>query len=315
MSFTFRPARLALTVALMSGVATAAFAQETQPAQPAPAPAPAEQAAPAAPVAPKPAPDTVIATVDGINITEADLDLATTDLDQQFARLPEAQRRAAALSAIIEIKLMAKEAKAKGLDKDPEYERRTAFMLDRSLHAQTIQKEVTDNITDAEIRARYDKEIASIPPTNEVKARHILVKTKEEADAVIKDLEAGKKFEDIANEKTTDPSGKGTGGDLGYFGAGQMVPEFEKAAFALNPGEYTKTPVQTQFGYHVIKVEDKRQQPPPAFDEVKEQVKNLVLRDKYLEKVKALRTAAKVDIADPALKTAVDAVETPKPAQ
>lgn len=315
MSFTSHSARLALTAALMAGIATAGVAQETKPADPA-QPAPAQQAAPAEqPAAPKPAPDTVIATVEGVTITEADLDLALSDLDQQFSRLPEAQRRAAALSAIIEIKLLANEAKAKGLDKDPDYLKRINFMLDRSLHAQTIQKEVTDKITDEEIRARYDKEIAAQPPANEVKARHILVKTKEEADAVIKDLAAGKKFEDIANEKTTDPSGKGTGGDLGYFAAGQMVPEFEKAAFALNPGDYTKEPVKTQFGYHVIKVEDKRQQPSPPFEEVKDQVKNLVLRDKYLEKVKGLRTAAKVEIADPDLKKAVENVEAPKPAQ
>lgn len=311
MTFISRTVRLAPTAALLAGVATAVFAQDTKPADP----APAGQAAPPAAAAPaKPAPDTVVATVDGVNVTEADLDLALADLDEQFARLPQEQRRAAALSALVEIKLLANEAKSKGLDKDPDYVRRMDFLVERSLHAQTIQKEVTDKITDEEMRARYDKEMAAKPPGNEVKARHILVKTKEEAQAIVKDLDAGKKFEDIANEKTTDPSGKGIGGDLGYFSAGQMVPEFEKAAFALNPGEYTKEPVQTQFGFHIIKVDDKRQQQPLAFDEVKDQVKNLVLRDKYLAKVKELRTAAKVDIADPALKKAVEEVEEPKPA-
>lgn len=314
MTFTLRPAQLALIAAITAGASTMAIAQETKPADATQPAAPAQQAAPAV-VAPKPAPDTVIATVNGVTITEADLDLAQADLDQQFARLPDDQKRAAALSAVIEIKLMAAEARTKGLDKDPEYIRRMAFLQERGLHAQVIEKDVTASITDAETRARYDKEISAQAPVNEVHARHILVKTKEEAQAIIKELDAGKKFEDLANEKTTDPSGKTTGGDLGYFASGQMVPEFEKAAFALTPGTYTKEPVQSQFGFHVIKVEDKRVKQPPAYDDVKDQVKSLVLRDKYLAKVQGARAAAKIDISDPALKKAVEAMEAPKPAQ
>lgn len=305
MTFSFRPARMALTIALLTGVASGAFAQDNKPADPA---APAAAATPVAP-----APDTVVATVEGVNVTQADLDLAISNLDQQIARMPEEQRRAAALSAIIEMKLMAKEARAKGFDNDPEHIRRMGFLQDRSLHMMVFEKEVGANVTDEQVRARYDKEIAAQPPVNEVKARHILVKTKEEADAVIKELESGKSFEEVANEKTTDPSGKGSGGDLGYFSAGQMVPEFEKAAFALNPGEYTKEPVKSQFGYHVIKVEDKRQQPPPAFDTVKEQVRGMLQREQYIDFARKLRAEAKVEITDPALKAAVEAMEAPKP--
>ena len=106
--------------------------------------------------------------------------------------------------------------------------------------------------------------------------------------AIIKQLDGGAKFEELAKENTTDPSGKTTGGDLGYFGPGQMVPEFEKAAFALEIGAYTKEPVQTQFGWHVIKVEDKRAQQPPAFEQVKDQVR-LVFREKYFALVSDLR--------------------------
>ena len=114
-------------------------------------------------------------------------------------------------------------------------------------------------------------------------------KTKEEADAIIKELDGGADFQKLANEKTSDPSGKTSGGDLGYFGPGQMVPEFEKAAMALEVGAYTKEPVQTQFGWHVIKVEDKRAKQPPAFDDVKEQIRSVLLRDRYFELVKTLR--------------------------
>jgi peptidyl-prolyl cis-trans isomerase C len=284
MSVSIRRASIApfvLAAGLLGAVATPSFAQE----------------------------DKLIATINGKTISEADLALAESDLDQQFARLPAEQRRAAALSAIIEIQLLAADAEAKGLDKNPEFQRRMAFLNQRALHASLIDSEVAGKITDEEIRARYDKEIAATAPANEVKARHILVKTKEEAQEVIKRLEAGEKFEDIAKEKSTDTGSGANGGDLGYFAPGQMVPEFEKAAFALELGAYTKEPVQSQFGWHVIKVEDKRAQQPPAFDQVKEQFRSLILREKYMALVKSLRDAAKVDIADPELKKAVEETE------
>ena len=259
--------------------------------------------------------DKVVATVGGKPITEADLTLAEGELDQQFARLTPEQRRAAALSAIIEIRIMADKATADGLDKDAEFQRRMAFLNQRALHAAVIEKNIASQVTEEAVRSRYDTEIASAKPVNEVKARHILVKTKEEADAVIKQLDEGGDFEAIAKEKSTDAGSGANGGDLGYFGPGQMVPEFETAAFALDVGAYTKEPVQSQFGFHVIKVEDKRSQQPPAFDQVKEQVRSLVFRDKYLEMVKNLRSQAQVEITDPALKTSVEAIEkTEEPA-
>jgi len=303
--------RLGVAAGALAALLTSASAQDQKPAEAPAAPAAEAPAAPApAPVKADPA--TVVATVAGQPVTEADIDLAIQNLDQQFAQLPPEQKRAAALSAIIEIRLMAAEATAKGLDKDADFQRQLAFLNARALHSQVITKEIADKITDAEIRAAYDKQISETPPQNEVRARHILVKTKDEALAIVKDLDAGKKFEDIAKEKSTDPGSGANGGDLGYFGAGQMVPEFEKAAFALEPGAYTKEPVQSQFGFHVIKVEDKRQKQPPAFDEVKEQFRSMVLRDKYFALVKQLRAAAKVDIADAALKQAVEANEAQK---
>ena len=274
----------------------------------------AEEAKPAAPVDAAPAaapvdPAAVVATVNGKPITEADLALAEGELSRQFAQLPAEQRRAAALSAAIEIKVLADKAVADGLDKDAEFLRRSAFLQERALHGEMVEKQVVGKITDADVRARYDKGVAETPPVNEVHARHILVKTKEEADAIIKQLEGGADFQKLANEHTTDPSGKTSGGDLGYFGPGQMVPEFEKAAMALEPGSYTKEPVQTQFGWHIIKVEDKRAQQPPAFDQVKDQVRSAVIRDKYFELVKQLRAGAKIDIPDEKLKKAVEAAE------
>lgn len=303
MSISFRRtalARLALPLGLLVALTASAAAQETAPAVP-------PAAAAATPAAPDP--DKVVATIDGKPVSEADLALAQASVDQQYAQLPPEQRRAAAFMAIMEIRLLADRAVAEGLDKDPDFQRRMAFLEQRALHSEVIDKDVGAKITDQEVRARYDKQISETPPVNEVKARHILVPTQEEAVAIIGQLDGGADFVALANEHTTDPSGKTTGGDLGYFAPGQMVPEFEKAAFALELGAYTKEPVQSQFGWHVIKIEDKRAQQPPAFDTVKDQFRNLVFREKYFAMVNDLRKAAKVDVTDPDLKKAVDAME------
>lgn len=252
--------------------------------------------------------DAVVATVDGMEITESDLSLAIANLDQQFARLPEGQRRGAALSALIEIRLLAQKAREKGYDKDADFQNRMAFLTNRALHSEYVEKEVAAAVTDEMVRARYDKELADTPPSNEVHARHILVKTKEEAEAIIKELDGGADFAELAKAKSTGPSAP-NGGDLGYFQQGQMVPEFEKAAYGLDVGAYSKEPVQTQFGWHVLKVEDKRAVQPPAFDDVKDQVRSALLRETYFEMVSKLREGAKVDVADETLKGVVEQMD------
>lgn len=287
--------RLSLTLGLLACTALPTVAQEQQPAQ-----AQEQQSAQG---------DKVVATIDGEPVTENDLSVAEEALGQQFARLAPEQRRAAALSAITEIRLLAKDAETEGLDKDPNFQRQMEFLRQRALHTALVEKKVAGAITDDEIRARYDKEMADTPPTNEVRARHILVKTKEEADDIIKQLDGGADFDALAKEKSQDPGSGAQGGDLGYFAAGQMVPEFEKAAFALDVGSYTKEPVQSQFGWHVIKVEDKRAKQPPAFEQIKEQVRSLLIQEKYLDLVKTLRGQAKVEVADPELKKIVEQAE------
>ena len=226
-------------------------------------------------------------------------DAGAGDLDQQFAQLPPEQRRAAALSAIIEIRLLAAEAEAKGLDKSDDFKRRMAFLQQRALHSEVIDKEVAAKITDEEIRERYDKQIADTPPVNEVQAA---AHSGEDQGRGGGHRQAARRRRRVRGDRqrAVDRSGSARqGGDLGYFGPGQMVPEFEKAAFALEVGAYTKEPVQSQFGWHVIKVEDKRAKQPPAFEQVKDQFRSLVLRDKYFALVKELRAAAKVDVDRP----------------
>ncbi|AFL53562.1 peptidyl-prolyl cis-trans isomerase C [Sinorhizobium fredii] len=249
--------------------------------------------------------DPVIAKVGDQEIRQSELDLAITSLDPQLQRMPEEQKRAAALSAVIDVKLLVKDAEKEGLQNDATFKQRVAFLTERELHNAFFKKHVVDAVTKEEVKARYDKEIAAIPAQEEVKARHILVKTEDEAKAIIKELDAGKSFVELAKAKSTDPN-KEDGGDLGYFTKGRMVPEFETAAFALEKGAYTKTPVKSQFGFHVILVEDKRPQAPPALEQVEPQVRQLVMRDKYLALLDTAKKATGVEISDPELKKAYD---------
>jgi len=265
--------------------------------------------------------DPVVAKVGSLEIRQSELDLAVQNLDPQLAQLPDDQKKVAALSGAIDVKLLAAGAVKEGMKDTEDFKKRMAYIGDRELHNSYFRKHVIDATTDAEVKARYDKEIASIPKQEEVKAAHILVKTEDEAKAIIAALDKGGDFAALAKEKSQD-SNKDEGGDLGWFGKGQMVPEFEEAAFALQKGAYTKTPVKSQFGFHVIKLEDKRIAPPPAFDQVQDQVKQLVMRDKYMELITKAKTEQKIDITDPALKKGYDDVskmqangDAPMPAQ
>ncbi|MEK1874211.1 MAG: peptidylprolyl isomerase [Rhizobium altiplani] len=266
-----------------------------------------------APVRAEDKPDAVVAKVGDVEIHQSDLDLAVANLDPQLAQLPDDQKKIAALSAAIDVKLLALDATAEKLDQNAEFKKRMQYLADRELHNAYFKKHVVDTVTDADVKARYDKEVAALPKQEEVHARHILVKTEDEAKDVIKQLDAGKSFADLAKEKSTDPN-KADGGDLGYFTKGRMVKEFEEAAFALDKGTYTKTPVKTDFGYHVILVEDKRDAAPPAFDQVKDQVRQLVMRDKYLALLASAKEKSKIEITDEALRKGYDdANKQPQP--
>lgn len=246
-------------------------------------------------------PNAVIAKVGDLEILQSDLDVALTNLDPQLAQLPDEQKKVAALSGAIDVKLFAKDAAAENLDQTDDFKTRMKYITERELHGAYFKKHVIDVVTPDDIKARYEKEIAALPKEEEIRARHILVKTEDEAKAVIAELDAGKDFAALAKEKSTDPN-KDDGGDLGYFGKGRMVKEFEAAAFALDKGAYTKAPVKTDFGWHVIKVEDKRIAPPPAFEQVQPQIRNLVMRDKYLELLAKAREAQGVEILDETLR-------------
>jgi peptidyl-prolyl cis-trans isomerase C len=259
--------------------------------------------------------DSVIAKIGDQSITERDLALATADLAEQFAQVPEESRKAAILNALIDVKLLAAKGEAAGIEKEPSFVARMQFLRERALHNAYFQENALNKVTDEEVKARYDKEVAAMPPQQELHAMHILVKSKEEADKIIKELEAGKDFGELAKANSTDPSAAQNGGDLGFFAKGQMVPEFEAAVFAMKDGEFTKVPVQTQFGFHVIKRVEERNVPAPEFKDVEGQVRQLVVREKYAALIEDARKGVTIEVMDENLKKQIDQAQQPQQPQ
>lgn len=250
--------------------------------------------------------DTVVGTFSGEEITIGDLDIVIRELGDQLGQVPQDQKRIAAMLALIDIKLLAEKATEDNLDDDIALQRQIRFLRDRALHNALFEDQVVGLVSEEEVRARYDKEVAATPAENELRASHILVETEEEAIAIIAQLDEGADFAELAKEKSTGPSGP-NGGDLGFFTKGRMVAEFEEAVFALDVGSYTKEPVKTQFGYHVILSVDLRPVQPPAYEQVQQQIRSVVLREKYYELLQSLRAQADVQIQDPVFKEAYDA--------
>lgn len=245
-------------------------------------------------------PDDVVAKVGDTEITEADLAFAAQDLGKELQRFPPAQWRKLLLDVMVDMELMAHAAREDGLDKDPDFERQLDFLKLRALRNAYLAQKIDGAVTDEEVQAAYDKEFADFEGPEEINARHILVKEKAEAEALIAELDGGADFAELAREKSTGPSGP-NGGSLGYFVKGQMVPPFEAAAFALEPGTYTKEPIETQFGWHVIKLEDKRRQEKPAFEEVANGLRQQLMRERYDARMAELKDQVAVEILDEAL--------------
>lgn len=298
--------------ALLLGTALAlapvsAFAQDAAtPAVEAPTPAAPAAEAPAAPA--QPGPDDVVATVGDQTITEGDLAFAAQDLQQQLGQVPPEQQRAFLVTVLIDMKLMAKAAREAGLDQTDTFKREVSYLEERSLRRDYFTDKISGLVTEDAIKAAYDKYVAAFVPVEEVHARHILVATEEEAKAVKADLASGKPFEVEAMEKTTDPSGKQNGGDLGFFSRGQMVPEFEQAAFSMAPGDVSE-PIKSQFGWHIIKLEEKRQSAPESLEQMGQQLNQQEIFKAYDAAIAEFKKATPVSIADPALAAAVLADE------
>lgn len=241
--------------------------------------------------------DKIVAIIDGKNITNATLNDIGNSLDPNLMRLPDQKRQAAILHLYINMLSLAKGAEQEGLDKTKDYDKMMFLSKQEVLQKLYINKVIMDSITDDDIKKRYEKEIAILPREEEVHARHIIVKTETEAKEIIKRLDKGEDFATIAKSTSTDGS-SAVGGDLGYFSHGQMVEPFEKAAFALKIGTYTHQPVQTPFGWHIIKVEDKRMKKVPTLDDMHDALRNLIAVDKYNNLIKQLRSNVTVKITN-----------------
>jgi peptidyl-prolyl cis-trans isomerase C len=243
-------------------------------------------------------PNAIIAKVGDLTVTEREISLAEEAFSSELANVPMAQWRAILADAVINLKLMALGAHEAGLDQGEDFEHRVEFLKLQTLRNLYVQNSVVKAVTDAELQQAYQTLVAAqFKPEQQVHARHILVETKEAAEKIIAELKGGASFEELAKQ-SKDPSGE-NGGDLGFFGPGQMVPPFEAAAFALEPGQITEQPVQSEFGWHVIKVEEKRMSEPPPFDQVAADVRNYVLRQKFDEVLAALRGKYTIEILDP----------------
>lgn len=245
--------------------------------------------------APARAQDEVVATVDGAPITETDVEIALDSLGTTLDQVPEGERRGAVIDLLIDMQLIAAAAEREGLDDSDAFARRLAFLRRQALRDVYFAETIENAISEADVRARYDKEVAQIQPRQEVRARHILVEDEEAAKRLIAELKAGASFEELAQEHSKDPGSAAKGGDLGFFGEGQMVPAFEKAAFALYPGEITDEPVQSRFGWHVIKKEETREVAPPAYEDVKDQVRDIVVRERFISALDKLRSDAEIE--------------------
>ncbi|MEK9931211.1 MAG: peptidylprolyl isomerase [Rhodospirillaceae bacterium] len=236
----------------------------------------------------------VLATVNGEEITQADIDLFYQELPDQMKQIPIEQVQNQILDRLIDQQLILGEAKKARLDKRPDIERKLAYEKTKILNESYLEIVLEKEVTPERIREVYNRAIALEEKREEIKARHILVKTEAEALDIINALKRGGDFISLAKERSTGPSGK-NGGDLGFFTADQMVPPFSKAAYALRKGETSDKPVQTQFGWHVIKVEDRRLAGARPFQELEPQIREQLVTKAYQKMIQQFRKTAKIE--------------------
>lgn len=269
----------------------------------------------AAPLAALPAlaqQDKVVAKVDGMAITEQDLSNATEDLQDRLAQLPDERKRDELVNFLVDLKLGAKAAAAAKIAETPEFTSRLAYMRDKLLLDEYISRESKKAVTPEAAKKLFDDTVKTMTPEEEVHARHILVEDEAKAKDVAARLKKGEDFAKVAAELSKDPGSGKEGGDLGWFTKERMVPEFAEAAFKLDKGQISD-PVKSQFGWHVIKLEDKRTKPLPKFEEVKPQIDQYLERKAQQDIVVALREKAKVERLDkPATPAPADKPAEPK---
>ena len=266
-------------------------------AGPASAQAPAAQApavqAPAAPAAADP----VVARVDGTEVHLSDVQDAVQELPAQYRGMPLQMLYPAVIDQLVDHMAVAAMARKQGLDKDPSVQHQMARAQEEVLQSALFHREIAPLITDAAVRSRYDHDVAGKPGEAEVHARHILVANEADAVAIIAELQKGGDFAAIAKARSTDP-GAAQGGDLGWFKRDDMLPEFAAAAFALQPGQISDKPVHTRYGWHVIKVEERRAS-TPTFEQAHDELRNQLVQENVQKLVASARSAVKIEKYNP----------------
>jgi peptidyl-prolyl cis-trans isomerase C len=270
--------------------------------------------------------DPVLARVNGVEIHESDLKLAEEDIGANMPAVAPESKRDYLVTYLADIIMVAQAAEKQKLQDSARYKSRSAFILKKMLMGQLLQDEGKAATTDDAMRKVYDDAIKKLGEEQEVHARHILFRVadakddkaskaaEDKAKAVVARLKKGEDFAKVAGELTEDPSGKQSGGDLGYFTKDQMVPQFAEAAFKLDKGQISE-PVKTDFGWHVIKLEDKRKKPAPEFDKVKDQIEKFIIQRAQSELIQKLRKDAKIEKLYQTAAPKPDAKSDAKPAE
>lgn len=253
----------------------------------------------------------VVAKVNGTEVTRGEVLDFITSLPEQVRQMPLQNLFPMARDQVINNKLVAEKAAAANLGNDPEVQKLVGQAQEQIARNVYIEREVAAKVNDAELQKAYTELKAEMAKVEEVKARHILVDTEDKAKEVITKLQGGAKFEDLVDQYSTGVT-KETKGELGYFAKGEMVPEFADAAFALGKGQYTKQPVKTQFGYHVIESQDRRKREAPSFEEVKPQLESVVRQRQLVELLSTWQKSANVEKFDINGKPEAPAAEAPK---
>lgn len=259
--------------------------------------------------------DPVVAKVNGTEVKESDLKAAEEDIGSQMPPMSPEAKQDYLTTYVADMILVSKAAEAKKLGDTDDFKKKLALARTKLLMEALLQSEAKASVNDEAMKKVYAEAIKDLGNEQEVSARHILVESEDDAKAIAADLKKGGDFSAIAKEKSKDPGSKDSGGDLGFFGKDQMVPEFAEVAFKLDKGQISD-PVKSQFGWHVIRVDDKRTKQPPPFDQVKDQIENYVQRKAQADLIQKLRADAKIEKvgekpADPAAKP--DAAPAAKP--
>ena len=238
--------------------------------------------------------DAVVARVDGEEIRQSDVMAMARSLPPQY-QTQLTQIYLLLVQRLVDYRLAGKAGRAAGLAGDDEVKARVAKAEEQAIREVYLEREIAARVTDAAVQDAYKVYLAANPPAEESHARHILLETEEAAREVIALLDGGADFVELAKQRSTGPSGP-KGGDLGYFTADQMVPEFSQATTALEPGQHTAEPVQTQFVWHVIKLEDRRKSEPASLEEVEPQLREQLARETLETVLKDLRDGAVIEI-------------------